>query len=431
MNEPRLIDIDDLTLDPELQERVFAHPEIVALLARAMKTEEAVQHIPPIRVFRDGRKHWVGDGYLRVAAARQAGRSRILAVVRKGIYEDALWAFVTDNAGRKAWLTQEERDWIARCEHTLAPEQVFESNENRPECREEPPAPASETVLEKFIREFEEQCSWQRIARSIANRYGMAHYRNFVFTDARINDAYHHILGFGVALMKKKFDPTRGVKETTFLYKIMTCLAIDEYRRIVAMWRRRREGEYSEESKEHAFWAEEFGRSCNGLAAVDRDDTFRLYATVTDDEMKSVKRQYLPRSLRDLPEKQLQQRLSEIDRQIVDRLAEGGTLNDVRKEFESLPENGGGTVDHRQFFENRRIGNGMIGWQTGSVFIAGPLAECDDFFLVDRFTTDGDRLCAVAQHDGTCRDIVGGWVYDLKHRRYVYGEGGPLEHDLR
>ncbi len=75
--------------------------------------------------------------------------------------------------------------------------------------------------------------------------------------------------------------------------------------------------------------------------------------------------------------------------------------------------------------------NSMIGWQSGSVFIAGPLAECDDFFLVDRFTTDGDRLCAVAQHDGTCRDIVGGWVYDLKHRRYVYGEGGPLEHDLR
>lgn len=75
--------------------------------------------------------------------------------------------------------------------------------------------------------------------------------------------------------------------------------------------------------------------------------------------------------------------------------------------------------------------NGMIGWQTGSVFIAGPLAECDDFFLVDRFTTDGDRLYAVARHDGTCRDIVGGWVYDLKHRRYVYGEGGPLENDLR
>lgn len=253
-------------------------------------------------------------------------------------------------------LSEPERDWISQCEHTSPLEESLDSPENHAESHEEQPAVVSETYMETFIREFEEQCSWQRIARSIANKYGMAHYRSFVFTDTRINDVYYHILGFGVALMKKKFDPSRGVKETTFLYKIMTCLAIDEYRRIVRTWRRRREDEYSEELQEHEFWAEEFGESCNWLATVDRDDTFRRYSTVTDEEIQSVKRQYLPVSLRDLPEKELQRRLSEIDRQIVDRLSEGDALSDVRNEFESLPENGGGAVDHRQFFESRRLG---------------------------------------------------------------------------
>ena len=218
------------------------------------------------------------------------------------------------------------------------------------------PKTISEIISEAIIRDFEEQSSWRRIARSVANRYGMAHYRKFVFSNTRIKETYEHVLSFGVALLKKKFDPSRGVKETTFLYHIMERLAIDEYRRIVNDWRRRRKGNYSEELKEHTFWTQEFGYPCSDLAAVDRDDTFRQYATVTDEEMKSIKRQYLPVSLRHLPEKKLQKRLSEIDREIVDRLAEGGSLSDVRKEFESRPENGSGSVDHRQFFESRRLG---------------------------------------------------------------------------
>ena len=75
--------------------------------------------------------------------------------------------------------------------------------------------------------------------------------------------------------------------------------------------------------------------------------------------------------------------------------------------------------------------NSMTDWQTGCVFIAGPLSNGDDFFLVQNFMTDGDQLYAVARHDGTCHNIVGGWVYDLRNRRYVYGNGGPLQDSIQ
>ena len=75
--------------------------------------------------------------------------------------------------------------------------------------------------------------------------------------------------------------------------------------------------------------------------------------------------------------------------------------------------------------------NSMTDWQTGSVFIAGLHSASDDFFLVQNFMTDGDQLFAVARHDGTCHNIVGGWVFDLRYRRYVYGEGGPLQDSIQ
>ena len=138
------------------------------------------------------------------------------------------------------------------------------------------------------------------------------------------------------------------------MYRIMSCLAIDEYRRIMSVWRSQREADFFERLEPPDFWEEEYEASCAYLASVNDDDTFRVYSAVTDEDMKNVKRQYLPTSLRHLSEKELQKRLSEIDRQIIDRLAEGGSINDVRKEFEKLQENGGGMVSHRQFFESRR-----------------------------------------------------------------------------
>ncbi len=75
--------------------------------------------------------------------------------------------------------------------------------------------------------------------------------------------------------------------------------------------------------------------------------------------------------------------------------------------------------------------NSMMDFQMGSVFIAYTLDYDGVFFLVKRFLTDGECLCAISAHDGQCHDLYEGycWIYDLKYRRYVYGEGGPLQND--
>ncbi len=73
--------------------------------------------------------------------------------------------------------------------------------------------------------------------------------------------------------------------------------------------------------------------------------------------------------------------------------------------------------------------NSMKQEPRGSVFIASSFRDGDDFFLVRSFVTDGTYLCVLAVHDGRCHPIlpIEGWVYDMTHRRYVYGEGGMLE----
>lgn len=154
--------------------------------------------------------------------------------------------------------------------------------------------------------------------------------------------------------MKKKYDPAQGTKETTFLYRIMAGLAKDEYRRIAGERRRQKKAGVREVVKDPDFWETNYPLSCAGLKEVEQNDTFRQYSTVQNSEVKQLKRQYLPSSLRYLSEKELQERLSAIDREIIDRLVAGEKLTDIRKDFESRPENGSGSVGHRKFFESRR-----------------------------------------------------------------------------
>ena len=95
-------------------------------------------------------------------------------------------------------------------------------------------------------------------------------------------------------------------------------------------------------------------RPCKNLAKVEREEFFAIYSTVTEDEMEEIKPQYLPASLRGLSAKALREKLSAIDRTIVDRLSQGEELCDVRKDFEASESQDGKKADHRQFFENRR-----------------------------------------------------------------------------
>ncbi len=79
------IKIDELDLS--LQTRAGTDAETIDNYAEAM-TEGA--RFPGVTVFTDGKRYWLSDGFHRVMAAKQNGRTVIAADVRKGTEDDAV-----------------------------------------------------------------------------------------------------------------------------------------------------------------------------------------------------------------------------------------------------------------------------------------------------------------------------------------------------
>jgi hypothetical protein len=71
-----------------LQTRAQLNMDVVREYAEAEAERGAV--FPPVTVFSDGAKHWLADGFHRVAMARQQGKKKIAAEVREGGRIDAL-----------------------------------------------------------------------------------------------------------------------------------------------------------------------------------------------------------------------------------------------------------------------------------------------------------------------------------------------------
>lgn len=71
-----------------LQTRLRIDAETVRDYAEAEEKRGAV--LPPVVVYFDGAKHWLADGFHRLASARQLGRKKIAAEVREGGRVDAL-----------------------------------------------------------------------------------------------------------------------------------------------------------------------------------------------------------------------------------------------------------------------------------------------------------------------------------------------------
>ena len=65
-----------------LQTRAQLNMDVVREYAEAEAERGAV--FPPVTVFSDGAKHWLADGFHRVAMARQQGKKKIAAEVREG-----------------------------------------------------------------------------------------------------------------------------------------------------------------------------------------------------------------------------------------------------------------------------------------------------------------------------------------------------------
>lgn len=82
----KTINVAAIRIDGETQSRAEIHNDTVAEYADAL---ESGTTFPPIIVFFDGVDYWLGDGFHRVHAFRQAGRASINADVREGTQSDA------------------------------------------------------------------------------------------------------------------------------------------------------------------------------------------------------------------------------------------------------------------------------------------------------------------------------------------------------
>ncbi len=99
----RMLPVDGLCLKVDVNKRVRAYPNIVALYASHLKQGIT---LPPILVFEDTSLststvpvYLVSDGFLRLAAAKQIGRTEILCDVHPGSERDAILGGVRQGPG--------------------------------------------------------------------------------------------------------------------------------------------------------------------------------------------------------------------------------------------------------------------------------------------------------------------------------------------
>ena len=93
------IALADIFLDRDTQIRASVDEETIRRYFEIMVDEEARDKFPPVLFFRDKYgKLWLADGHHRIMAAIRRGFASILATVRPGSKEDAIWEAVKANA---------------------------------------------------------------------------------------------------------------------------------------------------------------------------------------------------------------------------------------------------------------------------------------------------------------------------------------------
>ena len=83
---PTSVSLAKINRDPLTQCRVQLDQDAIDQLSEAMRNKET---IPPVHLFQDEDGYHVGDGFHRIAAAIDAGRKFISAIILSGTQEDA------------------------------------------------------------------------------------------------------------------------------------------------------------------------------------------------------------------------------------------------------------------------------------------------------------------------------------------------------
>jgi hypothetical protein len=93
------LSLAQIKTDGSSQARVGVRQAVVRDYAAAMTSQiaDGGLRFPPIVVFTDGQDYWVGDGFHRIHAARQAGLTEISAEIRPGTERDALLHSISAN----------------------------------------------------------------------------------------------------------------------------------------------------------------------------------------------------------------------------------------------------------------------------------------------------------------------------------------------
>jgi hypothetical protein len=94
------ISVASIATDEALQSRVKIQPTVVHAYARAMAEQlsEGGLRFPPLVLFTDGEHFWLGDGFHRLLAAREAGLQELPVDVRPGTQRDALLWSISANS---------------------------------------------------------------------------------------------------------------------------------------------------------------------------------------------------------------------------------------------------------------------------------------------------------------------------------------------
>lgn len=98
MAKPVRLSLDVLILDEDIQPREKLSNALISRYATLYREDCP---LPLLKVFQEGKKFWLADGYHREKAARQAGRSEIEVELEVGSKRDAiLYACWANKHGR-------------------------------------------------------------------------------------------------------------------------------------------------------------------------------------------------------------------------------------------------------------------------------------------------------------------------------------------